>query len=141
MQRRRRAGTRHSGGRGLCDRPMRATAQVGRLKPGFRQHPLDAGDVRGFAAMRGASERQFLLAQGKAVGGALLDQRQSLQCLDGGTWKYRRGHVTESENAMAIGVGNGNGAAVPAFDQWSACHFNQNRIGHAERFTCTSKVA
>src|SRR5262249_21334171 len=113
---------------------MRAATQIGRLKPGFRQHPLDARDVRGFAAMRGASERQFLVAQAKTVGRALLDQRQSLQRLHSGTRKYRRRHVANSENGMAFGVGNSNGAAVPAFDQRSAYHFDKNRVGHAERF-------
>jgi hypothetical protein len=34
-----------------------------------------------------------------------------------------------------LGVGHGNGAAVPAFDQRSADHFDQNGISHAKRFT------
>ena len=141
MQRRRRAGSRHGGGGGLRNRPMRAAAQVGRRKPGFRQHALDASDMRSFAAMRGASERQFLIAQAEAIGRALLDQRQGLQRLHRGTRKYRRRHVAESENGPAFGIGHGNGAAVPAFDQRPARHFDQNRIFHTERFACSSEVA
>src|SRR5215469_10436054 len=135
VQRRRRTGSRHCGGRGLRDRPMCAAAQVGRHEPDFRQYPLDAGDMRGFPAMRGASERQFLVAQAKTIGRALLDQWQRLQRLHRGTRKYRRRHVAKSKNTTALRVGHGNGAAVPAFDQRSANHVDQNGIGHAELFT------
>ena len=103
---------------------MGAAAQVGRFEPGYRQHALDAGDVRGFAAMGSAGERQFFVVQAETIGRALLDQWQSLQRLHGGTRKHRHRHIAESENGTAFGVGYSNSAAVPAFDQRSAFHFD-----------------
>ena len=78
MQRRRRAGPRQRKGRRMRDRPMRAAAQRRRIETGLRQHVLDAGDVRRLAAVRGASERQFFVAEPVTIGGARFDQRQSL---------------------------------------------------------------
>ena len=124
VERRRRSGARNRGGRGLRDRPMRAAAQVGGGQPGFRQHSLDAGNMRGFAAMRGASQGQFLIVQAETLCCALLYQRQRLQRLDRGTRKYRRADVADSQSGFAIGIANGNGAAVAAFEQRPACHFD-----------------
>ena len=87
------------------------------IKTGFRQHALDTGDVRRLAAMRGAGERQLLVAKAVAVGRALLDQRQRLQCLDRRARKYRRSHVADGKHVAALRIGHRDGAAVSALHQ------------------------
>lgn len=52
---------------------MRAAAQRRGIEACFRQRALDAGNVRRLAAVRGAGERQFLVAQAVSIGGAELD--------------------------------------------------------------------
>ena len=64
----------------------------------LRQHALDARDMRGLAAMRSASQRQFFVAEAVTVGRAALDQRQSLQRLDRRARKHRRGNVADCEH-------------------------------------------
>src|SRR4029077_18180987 len=78
----------------------------------------------------GAGQREFLVAKTITVGGATLDQRQGLQRLDGGARKNRRRHVADGQHRAAIGVGDRDGAMVPAFHQASAQNFDQNRVSH-----------
>jgi rSAM/selenodomain-associated transferase 2 len=96
--------------------------------------------MRGFTAMRRASQGQFLVAQTETLGCALFDQRQRLQCLHCGTRKYGRADVAKSQSGFAVGIANGNGAAVAAFDQRPACDFDQNRVTHSVCFTCSTRL-
>ena len=131
VQRRRPAGARRRGGGVLRDRPMGAAAQRRRRKPGFRQHALDAGDMPGFPAMRGASERKLPVGKSEAVGRPLFYERQGLQRLDGRARKHRRGDVAGGKHGAALGVDHRDGAAMPALDQRTADDFDENRIAHA----------
>ena len=137
VQGRRLPGARHGRRRGLRNRPMRAATQRGRIETGFRQHAFNAGNMRRFAAVRGASERQLFVVEPVTIRHPLLDERQGLQCLDRGTRKYRHRHVADSKRHCSRGVGNRDGPAVPAFDQQASHDFDQNGIGHVSlaRFT------
>ena len=77
-----RTGPRQRGCGRLRNRPVRAAAQRRSVKTGFRQHPLDGGNVSRLAAMGGASERQFLVGEDVTVGGACFHQSHRLQRLD-----------------------------------------------------------
>ena len=46
------------------------------VESGLRQHARHAFNMRGLAAMRGASERQFLVAKNVTIGSARFHERQ-----------------------------------------------------------------
>jgi len=80
--------------------------------------------------MRGAGQRQLLIAEAATIGRAVLDQRQRLHRLDRRTRKHRHRHVANGQYGGPIGVGHRNRTAMPAFHQRTARHFDENRIGH-----------
>jgi hypothetical protein len=138
VQRRRLAGARHRGDRGLRHRPVGAAAQRRGIEPGLRQHARDPRDMPRLAGMRGAGQRQLFVAEAESVGGAGLDQRQGLQRLDRGARENRRCHIADGQHASAVGIGHGDGAAMPALDQRPAQDFDQNRVIHVR---CASGTA
>src|SRR5262249_20121299 len=62
--------------------------------------------------------------------GARFDERERLQCLHRRTRIHRAIDVAEREHNAAVGVDNGNRAAVAALHQRAAQHLNKNVIGH-----------
>ena len=74
---------------GLVRGPVRAAFERRRIEPGARQHAACHRDMPRLAAVAGAGERQFLVAETVAVGRAALDQRQRLQRLHGRARKDR----------------------------------------------------
>lgn len=108
-----------------------ASAEV---EAGFREHALDPDDVTRLPAVRGARQRQILVAKTEFVRRAGLDQGERLQRLHGGAREDRHCHVAQREHALAVGVDDSNRATMPALHQRSAQHFDQNRIVHRTHF-------
>ena len=109
---------------------MRAAAQRRSVKPRRRQHALDTRDMCRLAAMRGAGERQLLLAEAVTICRTRFQERQRLERLDGGARKYRRRNVADGEHRLAVRVGDSDRAAMPALDQRPAHDFDKDRITH-----------
>ena len=81
------------GGTG-AGRQMGAAFEIGLAPPRFGEHRRGCRDMARLAAVGGAGERQFGIAEAVAVGGAALDQRQGLQRLDRGARKDRAGSMS-----------------------------------------------
>ena len=90
--------------RRLMHRPMRAAFQRAGIEPGARQHAGGGRDMAGLAAMRRAGERELLLGETEAIGGARLDQHQRLQRLDRRARIDRPLDVAERKHASPIGI-------------------------------------
>ena len=99
---------------------MGAAAQRRGIERRLRQHARDARDMPRLAGMRGAGQRQLLVAEAVSIRGAGLDQRQSLQRLDRGARENRRRHVAYGQHGSAIGIGHRDGAAMLALDHGTA---------------------
>ena len=113
---------------GTCARrQMRAAFEIGLAPPRFGQHRRGRRDMARLAAVRGAGERQFGIAEAVAVGGAALDQRQGLQRLDGGARKDAPADVADRRPPLAAGIDHGDGAAMEALDQRAAGDFDEDR--------------
>jgi hypothetical protein len=93
VQRRRDAGLGEGKRCRLIDRPMRAAGERGCIETGLLQHARSDGDMALLAAVRGAGQRQLLIAKTETIRRAGFDKDKRLQGLDGGAWKHRRGHV------------------------------------------------
>ena len=125
VQRRRgRAGARERRGRRLMDRQMGAAAQRRGVEASPRQDALRRRHMTGLAAVGGAGERQFLLGQAIAVGGARFHQRERLQGLHRRTGKNRPLDLAQRQHATAVGIHHRHGAAVAALDQAATQDFS-----------------
>jgi hypothetical protein len=82
------------------------------------------------AAMRGAGERQFLIAEAVARGRARFHKLQRLDRLDRRTREHRVLDIAEREREASASITHGNRAAMPAFDQGAAQHLDENGIAH-----------
>jgi hypothetical protein len=89
-------------------RPVRAAFERADVEPGLGEHALDHLDVRRLAVVRRAGDRELLVVEVEAIGGAAFDQRDRLQQLDGGARKDRAIDVAERDQALAVGVEDGD---------------------------------
>ena len=119
---------------------MRAAGQRRDIEARLRQNPFDAADVCRLAAVRRTAERELLLAQPELLGGARLHDRQRLQRLYRRAGKNRSGHVARGKDRRAVSIDHGDRAAMPAFHQTAAQHFDENRIGHVEARNLVERV-
>ena len=118
--------------RDLADpRPVRAALERADVEPGLGEHPLDDGDVRRLAVVRCAGDRELLVVEAQAVGGAALDQRDRLQQLDGRARKDRAIDVAERDQPLAVGVEHGDGAAMRRLARVAAHRLDEDRVGGA----------
>ena len=113
--------------------PVRTALQGADVQPGLVQHRRRGGRVHALAAVRRAGQRQFGIAQAEAVGRARRHQRQRLQHLDGRSREDRSVDVTERGVERAIGIDDGDRAAVEGLDDPAACDFDEDRGGEGGR--------
>ena len=98
------------------------------VEPDRRQHRRGQSGVAALAGMRGAGQRQLAIAEAQRRRSTGFDQRQRLDELDRRTREHRLLDVADRPDDGAIGIENGNGAAVTALDDVTAQHFDQHRI-------------
>ena len=110
--------------------PVRAAFERAAVEPGARQHAARDLDMRRLAAMAGAGQRQFLVAEAVVVGRAALDQRQRLDRLHGRARIDRLRHVAERQHGRAVGIDHRDRAVMAALHQRAAHHLDQYRITH-----------
>ena len=89
------------------------------------QHGGSGGHMAGLAAVRGAGQRQFLVTQIERIGGAAGHQRQGLQHLAGRAWKHRSRQVAQPQHQVAVGIDDGQCAAVARLDGAAAQRVDQ----------------
>src|SRR5439155_5385238 len=98
-------------------RPMGTAFIVFFPVPGLRQHRISDADVVGLAIVRGASERNLLVIEAKAIGGAALDDRQTLKRLDRRTRKNRPADIAGRCQDFSVVAQDGISARMAAFDE------------------------
>ena len=81
------------------------------------------------AAMRGAGDRQLLIAEPKRVGRPALDQRHGLQRLHRRAREHRSLDIAEREHEAPLSVGNGDRAGMAALDDGPSDHLDEHGIG------------
>ena len=86
--------------------------------------------MRRLAAVGRAGERNLLIAEPVALRRAAFDERQRLQGLHRRARIDRPRHVTKRQHGRAIGIRDGDGPAMAAFDEPPAHHLDKNRITH-----------
>ena len=118
-----------AGGR-VAERPVRAAFEHAFVASRLGEHRAGQRDMRLLARMRGAGERDLLVAEAEAVGGAALDQRQGLQRLDRRTRIDGPVDVAEGEHHPPVRVDHGARPAMGGFDPLAAQDFDDDRIGH-----------
>ena len=124
------AGAAERGRGGHMHRRMRAATQIRSIKPDAGEHRLRRRHMTALAAVRRTGERQLLIGDAIAVGGAGLDHAQRLQRLDRRARKYRAIDVAQCEHGATISIHDRDRAAVAAFHDGAAHNLDQNRIGH-----------
>ena len=100
------------------------------IEAGAREHPARHLDMRGLAAVGRAGERNLLIAEAVALRRAAFEERQRLQGLHRRARIDRPRHVTKRQHGRAIGIRDGDGPAMAAFDEPTAHHLDKNRITH-----------
>ncbi len=103
-----------------------AFAEPDRLQPGT--HRLDMALL---AIVRGAGERDVLVAQAEAFDGAALDEGHRLDRLVGRAWQDRRIDVAPRRDDRAVRLDDRGGTLVPALDQRPARDLDDNCIAAA----------
>ena len=118
-----------------CGRPMhrrvRAATQRRSIKACALEHRCRGRHVTGLAAMGRTGERQLLIGEPIAIGGARFDQRQRLQGLHGRARKHRAIDIAERQHTRAVRIHDRDRAAMAALHQHAAQYLDQNGIGHA----------
>ena len=109
---------------------MRAALQRGFIQSGLGQHGARQFDMLGLAGMGGTGQRQFFLAEAVSIGRAAFDERQRLDRLDGGPREDRPVRIADLYNGPAVGIIDGDRAAMGAFHHRAARHLDHNRIRH-----------
>jgi hypothetical protein len=83
--------------------------------------------------MGGTGQRDLGRRQAVTIRRAAFDQGQRLQRLDGGARKDRFRNIAKRENHAAVGVADGERAAMPAFDAVVPQDLDQDWIVHLSR--------
>lgn len=115
---------------------MRAAFECRLVQAGLRQHGACQLDMWRLTGMRGAGQRQLPITEAVGIGSAALDQRQRLDRLDRRTREHRLCRVADLPDGLAVGVEDGNSAAMGALDESAAQDFDQNRICHVTSRKC-----
>lgn len=112
-------------------RPLRPASQGAFVKTGGVQHCGGDGNVVWLAAVGRLGQGQFTVTVAEGVGGAAFDQRQRLDRLDGGAGINRLVDIACRAYAPAVGIENGDCAAMAAFHAIAAGDFDEDGIGHS----------
>ena len=99
-----------------------AVAQADLREP--RPHRLD---MPGLAVMRGAGERDMLVAEAKFLDRAAFDEGHRLDRLVGRAWQDAGVDVAPRGDDGAVRFHHGGGAFVPALDHGTAGDFDDDR--------------
>ena len=108
---------------------MRAAGKIALVEPGLGEQAPHRLDMHTVAAMRGAGDRELVIAEPKRVGGAALDQRNGLQRLDRGAREHRSLDIAERKQEPPISIGNGDSAGMAALDERPSDHLDEDGIG------------
>ena len=125
-----RGGRLSGGGERPCGRraagPVGAAFQAGGFAAGLFQHGVRRCRVFGQAGVRGAGQGELRVGEGEAVSGALGEQGQGLQRLDGRAREDRLVRVAAGQHQAALRVGHGEAAGVAGLDMRAAEDFGQD---------------
>ncbi len=109
---------------------MGAAFQGSRIPAGARQHGSGKRHMLVLAIMRGASERQFLVAKPIGIGCTAFDERQRLHRLAGRTREDGGLDIAERKDKAAIAIDDRHRATMTAFDKQTTGDFDGDGIGH-----------
>ena len=125
----------HLVGCGFVDRAMGTAGEVGhRTADPFLPGGDPAGVLR-LTRMRGTGQRDLLRSQRKLRCGAGFDQGNGLDRFQGRTRINQRTHIPDGQAQSAIGITDGDGAAMYALDAVPSRDFDQNGIAHLAAFS------
>ncbi|GBR03752.1 hypothetical protein AA21952_1158 [Acetobacter oeni LMG 21952] len=93
------------------------------------KHPASGGGVFRLAAMGGAGEGEFLIAETVMVGGTGFDEGKRLEGFGGGAWVDRCFGIAQGEHDAAGVVDDGDGAVMERFHAPAAQDFGERDIG------------
>src|SRR3569623_169607 len=99
----------------------------------MRKKPADALDMGGFALVRGAGERQFLVIEMETLEGTGPHHRQRLHRLDRRAREHRASGVAGASNHPAGGIADDEGGAVAVLYPAPAAELDQYGVGVQER--------
>ena len=128
------AGRRHLPLDRLAIGPVRAALERVGVEPGARQHAGDDRGVLGLAVVRSAGDGQLLVAQAELVGGAAGHERQGLQHFHRRAREHRALDVAERCDRRAVGIDDGDRAAMRRFADAAAHRFDQDRVHQSARW-------
>ena len=117
-------------GGSLVHRRVAAAFEVALASPGRGQHLQGGGDMAGLGVVGRAGQRQLGAAEAVAIGGAGFDQRQGLDRFHRRAREDAALDVADGDAALAVGIDDGDGAAMAAFDERSAGDFDEDGVGH-----------
>ena len=110
---------------------MRPTFQGRYIQARASKHSLGGLDMAGLAAMRCTGQCKFFRAKAEPIRRSTLDQRQRLDCLDGGARKHGPFDIAKRQHNAPRGVDHRDGTRVAAFHHCTARHLDENRITHS----------
>ena len=119
---------------------MGAALEGARIEADLAEQPLHHGHVAGLAAVRGARDGELLVAEVEALGGAAFHEGDRLQGLHGRAREDRPQHIADGGDHAAIGIADGDGAAVRRFENAAACGFGEDGV-EGQGFAHGSTVA
>ena len=111
---------------------MCAAGKIAFVEPGLGEQAAHRLHMCQLAAMRGAGDRELVVAEPERVGGAALDQRHGLHRLDGRAGKHRPFDVAEGKQEPTVGIGDSDRARMPALDQRPSEDLDERGIGGSD---------
>ncbi len=114
--------------RRLAQRPMRAASQFALRESRLAEQTPDRIEMDAVAAMGRAGDRKLLGVEIEHIGRAALHQRQRLQDLHGRARIDGSRHIAEREQALALRIGDGDGATVTALDETAPEDVDEHRV-------------
>ncbi len=111
-------------------RPMRPAFQRALIQAGSGEHRSRQFDMAGLAPVRGAGERQFLVAETQRIRGAAFHKRQRLDRLHRRAREDRPCDIADLQQRPACRVADCYRATMRALDTVAAKNFDEDGIGH-----------
>ena len=118
---------------------MRAAFEIALAQADLRQPGAHGLNVARFAIVRGAGQRDVLVAEPEALDSAALDEGHGLDRLVGRARQDGRVDVAPRCDNRAVGLDDGGDALVPAFDDRTPCDLDHDcTLAHARRSSLTT---
>ena len=109
---------------------MRPAFERRLIETRLAQHRAGKLDMFGFAIVRGAGKREFLIAEAESIGRTAFDQRKRLDHLHSRTWEDRPSDIADLDNRLAARVEYSDRTAMHALDEAAADDFDKHGICH-----------